>query len=860
MRTKIKNHKLLWFTALPLITGMLQAQTVKITPGYKTIGVNEKLQYAAATSGLNDTPVSWYVVSTKGGNSTYGTITQTGLYTAPASIPANGITITALGSDGKTSDTVYVNVAPPGPQLTSISPNPVTAGTATITVAGSGFKTGASMVCNGVQLGASALTATSFTGAVYLAAGTTSLSCALANPGTLFGNTVTVPVKAAASGDKPATPSGSAPVVSPSTATVVLGATQQFTAAGATSWSATSGTVTSAGLYTAPGVMPASGTDTVTATNATGSGTAKVTLISNVAPAIQSVSLPSLPLGVFSMTITGTGFTSISKVTLGASTLTVTAFAPTTLAVSGFAGTAGNVNLIVSNGSIASQPYLIQVGIPNPQVSAAAARRFLEQAAFGPTPAEALHVQQVGFQGWLNEQFAMPVVSSYASASSQGGLPNLFLANAVTNPDQLRQRVAFAWSQIFVTSANKLIWNQAVTMYQQMLVNDAFANYRQILDDVTLSPGMGQYLDMANNAKANPLQNTVANENYAREVLQLFSLGTKALNQDGTAQFDANNLPAPAYSQSNITEFARVFTGWGYAPAPGGAAQWNAYPTQNGPMVPFPAMHDTGAKTLLNGFVSPAGLSARQDLNNALDNIFGHANVGPFIGKNLIQHLVKSNPSPAYVQRVAAAFADNGQGVRGDMKAVITAILLDPEARANDNGGNDQIADGHLQEPALLIAGMVRAFGGLMTPANYYSYELSNLNQDIFNSPSVFNYFSPFFQAPGTGLFGPEFQIDTPNNAILRANVVANLFGAYNNPIQTNGPGTTVDLTPFMALATNPATLADALDLTLTHGTMPATMKQMLVTALTADTNGAASRLETGCYLILTSSYYNVWH
>jgi uncharacterized protein (DUF1800 family) len=399
-----------------------------------------------------------------------------------------------------------------------------------------------------------------------------------------------------------------------------------------------------------------------------------------------------------------------------------------------------------------------------------------------------------------------------------------------------------------------------VTYYQQMLMNDAFSNYRKILGDVTLSPGMGQYLDMANNAKANPAQNIVANENYAREVLQLFSLGTKALNPDGSVQYDANNLPVPTYSQFTITEFARAFTGWAYAPAPGNTVQWNAYPTQNGPMVPYPSMHDTGAKTLLNGYVSPAGISAQQDLNNALDNIYGHSNAGPFIGTLLIQHLVKSNPSPAYVQRVAAAFADNGQGVRGDIAAVITAILLDPEARANDNGGNDQITDGHLQEPALLIAGMVGAFGGQMNLQNYYSYELTRLNQDIFNSPSVFNYYSPFFMAPATGLFGPEFQIDTPNNSILRANVVAGLFSAYNNAVQTNGPGTTVDLTPFVSLASAPATLADALDLTLTHGTMPNTMKQMLITAITAEAGGNIARVETGCYLILTSSYYNVWH
>ena len=236
-------------------------------------------------------------------------------------------------------------------------------------------------------------------------------------------------------------------------------------------------------------------------------------------------------------------------------------------------------------------------------------------------------MQQVGFQGWLNEQFAMPQVSNYNGSANQSGMSTLFLTNAVMNQDQLRQKVAFALSQIMVTSLNKIIWNGPMAMYQEMLMANSFGNFRKLLGDVTLSPVMGQYLDMANNGKANPITGMVANENYAREILQLFSLGTKVLNQDGTVPLDVNNNPIPTYTQVDVTEFARVFTGWTYAPAPGGNVIWGAYQNQNGPMVPYPAQHDTGAKTLLNGYVSPAGLSAAQDLNNALDNIFNHPNV-----------------------------------------------------------------------------------------------------------------------------------------------------------------------------------------------------------------------------------------
>jgi len=258
--------------------------------------------------------------------------------------------------------------------------------------------------------------------------------------------------------------------------------------------------------------------------------------------------------------------------------------------------------------------------------------------------------------------------------------------------------------------------------------------------------------------------------------------------------------------------------------------------------------------------VAPARLSPQADLVGALDNLFAHPNVGPFVSRLLIQHLVKSNPSPAYVARVAAAFNDNGSGVRGDMQATVTAILMDPEARANDNGGNDLPTDGHLQEPALFLAGMVRAFGGTMNSGNYYSQDLADMGQDIFSSPSVFNYYSPTCLIPGTTEIGGEFQIFTPNNAIIRSNEVSALFGSWGSPLLNNGPGTTIDLTPFVPLATNPATLVNALDLTLTHGVMPVAMKSAILAAVSANTDGALRQVEQACYLILTSNYYNVWH
>jgi hypothetical protein len=322
-------------------------------------------------------------------------------------------------------------------------------------------------------------------------------------------------------------------------------------------------------------------------------------------------------------------------------------------------------------------------------------------------------------------------------------------------------------------------------------------------------------------------------------------------------QADATGTPIPTYLQTNVTELARVFTGWTYTPEPGQQPNFGSYINSSGPMVPVNAYHDFGSKNLLNGYVAPANLSPQADMSAALDNIAAHANVAPFMSKQLIQHLVKSNPTPAYVTRVAQAFTQSN----GDMPTVITAILLDPEARANDAGGNDQPTDGHLQEPALFLPGFVRAFNGQMTYANYYSSNLAAMGEDIYNPASVFNYFAPGYTVAGTGgLKGPEFQINNPNAAILRENLVAELFNQYSNPLQTYGPGTTVDLTPFLPLAATPSTLLDALDLTLTHGTMPAAMKTIILNAVTADTLGNLHRVQTACYLILTSSYYNVWH
>jgi uncharacterized protein (DUF1800 family) len=844
----------------------LGAQTISIAPtGYLTAGPGGTQQFTATiTTGADSmtTPTAiWLAGGVVGGNAIAGTISPTGLYTAPMTIPSNPVQITAVLSTNSTiKASQYIYLMPAGPTVTSVSPNPLPVGGDTLTLTGTGFKSGALVWVGGVQYGSTFISSTTIKTSIYQGPAQ-STTVTVKNGNSVFGNMLVIPVSGTSSGGGTGTGTGtggSAPAIAPAKVTLALGSTQQFTAAGATSWLAVSGTVDANGLYTAPAALPASGTDTVTAKNASGQSVAAITLVSNVPPVISSTGTSPLPLGVFSTSVIGSGFTPQSIAQLNGVNLATVYSSANLISMSGFAGPASSANLTVSNGPVASQPFVVQIGVQNPQVSASAARRFLEQAAFGPTPTEAAHVQTIGYQAWLQEQLSMPVISNYnAVQGSQSGLPAAFLANAVTNADQLRQRVAFALSEIFVTSINKLIWNGDVIPYQQMLMADAFTSYRQILGDVTLSPAMGQYLDMANHAKANPAAGTAANENYAREIMQLFSMGDVMLNQDGTVQTDANG-PIPAYLQPNVSELARVFTGWTYAPAPGQPVIFPRYITEFGPMVNYDPMHDFGSKALLNGYVAPANLGTVQDLNAALDNIAAHSNVAPFISKQLIQHLVKSNPTPAYVSRIAQIFTQS----QGDMPTVVSAILLDQEARANDAGGNDLPTDGHLQEPALFIPGFVRAFGGTMTSANYYAQTLASLGEDIYDPASVFNYFSPGYTiANSGGLKAPEMQINNPNSAILRENLVAQFFNQYSNPVQSNGPGTTVDLTPFLPLASSPATLVNAIDLTLTHGTMPAPMKQIIVTAVTADaSNGQLHQVETAVYLTLTSSYYNVWH
>jgi uncharacterized protein (DUF1800 family) len=523
--------------------------------------------------------------------------------------------------------------------------------------------------------------------------------------------------------------------------------------------------------------------------------------------------------------------------------------------------------------------------------------RFLEQAGFGPSTIADQRLRRIGLRTWLAEQFDAPYPTyPYPNIAQMATTPpstcmlttnptcyrdhytmiplqKWFFTEAFYGNAPLRHRMSWVLGQILVTSGVSIQQSSHAIAYHKILSENAFGNYRELLSDVTLSPTMGQYLDMARSTKTNP------NENYPREILQLFSIGLVMLNQDGTPQLDPQGQAIPTYSQDNINEFSKVFTGWTFCnfTCPNSA---NGIINYKDPMILVPANHDLGPKTLLNypgaqdttiaactDCTTDAAINAyaQDSLNRALNNIFNHPNVGPFLGKLLIQHLVTSDPSPAYISRVAAVFNDNGAGTRGDMKSVIRAILLDPEAR-----GNIKTAPryGKLREPVQLITNLGRIF-----PARDYSGEnisdgalaghVAPLGQDPFNSPTVFNYFSPDFIVPGTTVLAPEFELLNTANAAKRTNLIHTfVFEGLPANATDSLRGSSLDVSEYVPAAQADATgnqLLDLLNARMMHGAMVQAQKDAILSAVQAvPSSNPVFRVRTAVYLIATSSQYQI--
>jgi uncharacterized protein (DUF1800 family) len=533
--------------------------------------------------------------------------------------------------------------------------------------------------------------------------------------------------------------------------------------------------------------------------------------------------------------------------------------------------------------------------------------RFMEQASFGPTPALDEKIRRFGLRVWLGEQFDapyptfpypnIPLMPTTEPATCNGNntapdppddpatcrrdrytqypLQNWFFQEAFYGNAQLRHRTAWSLSQLWVISGVDTQQSSHMTAYHQLLSKNAFGNYRTLMNDMTLNPGMGNYLDMVRNTKNNP------NENYAREILQLFSIGLFMLNDNGTLKLDSNNNPIPTYDQTTVNNFTKVFTGWGFCETTGASCPNRTLgaPNYKDPMLLNQNNHNIEAKTLLsycgvgvqscsvnsvNQNIAPS-LNGNVEIQQALDNIFYHPNVAPFVSRILIQHMVTSDPTPAYVGRVSAVFKNNGAGVRGDLRAVIKAILLDPEARGNTKTDPNY---GKLREPVQLATNLLRHFGvrsadGTTQSEGYVWQIISPMGQLAFYSPTVFNYYTPDYIVPGPGLNGPEFAIMTTGTAIARTNFVNTMVYNRVNGGSVNAPlGTSLNLTEMQALAASDTTsnaLLDTLNTKMMHGTMTAQNKATMMTAVNAlPATDPLGRARAAIYLVATSSQYQV--
>ncbi|MGY4831309.1 DUF1800 domain-containing protein [Sphaerotilaceae bacterium SBD11-9] len=529
-----------------------------------------------------------------------------------------------------------------------------------------------------------------------------------------------------------------------------------------------------------------------------------------------------------------------------------------------------------------------------PPPTQAEAARFLAQATYGPTEASINALTQSSYSAWLNDQFNQARVphrtyvdqkaadlSAAGSSVSPTNFRESYWRQALTGPDQLRQRAAFALSQIFVISfVDGTLANQTrgVTSYYDMLAEKAFGNYRDLLESVSLHPMMGVYLTSLRNQKEDTTTGRVPDENYAREVMQLFSIGLYELNDDGTTR---GSTPTETYTHDDIQGLAKVFTGFSWYAGPnltdrtdsrffGGNA--NAERDFR-PMQAYNKFHSVSEKRFLGTTIAATGTAnanADGDLQRAIDTLFNHHNVGPFIGKQLIQRMVTSNPSPAYVARVAAAFNNNGFGVRGDMKAVFRAILLDPEARA-DNSASTSF--GKVREPVLRLSHLLRAFKATSTSNEFTGIDNTdnNLSQTALRSPTVFNFYRPGYTPPNSaaaaaGLVAPELQLASEVSVAAYLNYIRGTWLTVNT-----GRDIQLDFSAEMALADNPGALVDRLNLLLMSGQMSSALRTQILAGIngralpaptatnqTAVDNAKRDRVFIGILLTMASPDYMI--
>ncbi|MGA8041827.1 MAG: DUF1800 domain-containing protein [Terracidiphilus sp.] len=896
-----------------------------ISVSSNTIRVNQQLQIVNNQKGTG-VQLVFYVNGIAGGDAELGTVDGNGLYTAPAIVPVpNTVTITSVATQypNYPHGSVQLSVLNPIPIVNSLTPSGFSEGTTTVTVNGSQFVYGAQIHWNGTAI------PTTFVSGTQLVA-----SIAAPNPGT-YPLLVSNPDPGSANSATFPVIVGPGQVVlklQPEEGTDVrvrnklhIGLTVTGTdnpavtlqVNGIPGGNAQIGTAVSnpdgSITYTAPPVVPTPSNvvqlTVISVDNPAVSISHNISVL-NPIPILMSASPMSFNVGPATVVVQGQDFISGAQVLQNGQAVPTTFNSGGQLTASLNLTQPGDLDLQVLNpspGPATSTDLIAQVqGTPPvPLVTPDDASRFLAQATFGATDADIHHLSLIGYQAWLNEQFNLqetPMEPAVEQALVLNNPPcnsgdvkcngalflqnnqnedyvlNTFWQQSLTGSDQLRERVKYALSELFVISGTDFeVQNmpRGEANYYDLLGQDAFGNFRQLLQDVTLNPMMGLYLSTMGNDKGNAT--TDPDENYAREVMQLFTIGLYQLNDDGSQKLDSNGQPIPTYSNLDVMGLAKVFTGFSWN-IPGDTSDnaWSNCCVYVGsgfgedllPMQSFPNHHSTLEKDFL-GATIPASASPdpNGDLKMGLDTLFNHPNLPAFFSKQMIQHLVTSNPSPAYISRVAAVFKDNGQGVRGDMKAVITAILMDPEARDSAGDfGNPQY--GKVREPLLRYTAWARAFTAQSRNGGYYTRSTEDpifgLGQMWFRSPTVFNWFAPGYVPPGTsieqaGLVAPEMQITNVSTVVGYLNYMQNAIGSDAN----GGVDVYSSYGTELGLAATPDALIDRINLLLMAGEMDSTLRSEILGAVgaipipTGDQNAMnaalEARVQTAIYLTMAS-------
>jgi uncharacterized protein (DUF1800 family) len=904
-------------------------QASSISAASSTVRAGETLQLSTEAQ-VTGSPMTYWVNGVPGGNAQLGTIDSNGLYTAPAVPPSpdNTVTITGLATffPESTPGSVKIGVLNPIPVISSVTPSGLTEGNTMISVTGSHFVYGAQIVWNGNPVPTVLVSDTQLAATISAPKpGAYALMVNNPDPGSANSAAVSEQVGPGKVVLQLQTNAGTTVRVTNSlnigisvSGTENTGVTWLLN--GSTTGNAQIGTIATnpdgSVTYTAPAVVPTP--SNVVQLTAVSVDDPKVSINQNISvmnpiPILTTATPMAFDPGPVTAVLAGSNFINGAQVLVNGAPVPTVFNSGSQLTATFTPSNPGNLDLQVLNpgpGPAASTDLIAQVNGNPPalQVSPQDASRFLAQATFGATDADIHNLSQIGYQAWLNEQFSIPptlhepyveqalMLNNPPCASGdvkcnaalfvenpnqEQYLRQSFWQQAITGQDQLRQRVVFALTELMVISSEtQAVGNMPRSMasYYDMLGADAFGNFRQLLQDVTLHPMMGQFLSVMANDKGDATRDP--DENYAREVMQLFTIGLYQLNPDGTQKLDANGQPIPTYSNNDVMGLAKVFTGFSWnIPGDNSDNAWYnccvyvgpGYGEDLLPMQSFPSHHSTDEKDFL-GVTIPANTNPDPmgDLRIALDTLFNHPNLPPFFCKQLIQHLVTSNPSPAYVARVAAVFQDNGQGVRGDMQAVLSATLLDDEAR-NSAAAAANPQYGKVREALVRYVEWARAF---TAQSRNGSFLLGTTEDPIYalgemslRAPSVFNWFAPGYVPPGTsiaqaGLTAPEMEMTDVSTVVGYLNYMQNAIGAGQN----NGPDVFSYYSAEMGLAANPDQLLDRINLLLMAGEMDSTLRSQIISAVSAigipngDQNAIdtalANRVKTAIYLTMASPAY----